>query len=83
MDVSFLPVAEKCEMQIHSNYSSARVNRTTPSTGYIGKRSFILSLYEEERSLENRSYDVSILGSGMTSYIFLLRNSTNNTTQAT
>ena len=57
-------------------YSSARVNRTTPSTGYIGKRSFILSLYEEERSLENRSYDVSILGSGMTSYIFLLRKST-------
>ena len=36
---------------------------------WIGKRSFILSLYEEERSLENRSYDVSILGSGMTSYI--------------
>ena len=36
---------------------------------WIGKRSSILPLYEEERSLENRSYDVSILGSGMMSYI--------------
>ena len=40
-----------------------RKNRTTPSTGYIGKRSFSLSLCEGERSPENWPYD-----GAMTSY---------------
>ena len=50
-----------------SNHATSKKKSNNPI--YWRKLVFKSSLYEGERSPENRSYDVSILGSGMTSYI--------------